>query len=300
MAGSAYSKPWRSVDDQVELLISRGMQVRSAEQAAGWLNVVGYYRMSGYWYPYRELVPEGRLDRFTPGATFDRVVAMRVRIGHTLGQRGAFAHEDPRHLDARFAGSTAFRTWHERINQQRDRSREDFVTHFRNKYDGRLPVWVVTEIADFGALSRLYSGMKRVDRDAVAETFQVVGDDGRGNGAALAGWLRQLNTVRNIVAHHSRLWNRNIGPRPPSTSLRGLPDLQQLTQDQLDRLFGPLSILALLLHRVSPGTNWTRRINKLITDEMPATGRRPAEMGFPDNWQALPLWRSSAIGSGGH
>ncbi len=49
----AYSKPWRSVVDQLVQLQARGMQIGDAAKAADYLERIGYYRLSGYWYDYR-------------------------------------------------------------------------------------------------------------------------------------------------------------------------------------------------------------------------------------------------------
>lgn len=45
--------------------------------ASQWLPSVGYYRLSAYWYPARELSPGGeRLDNFQAGTTFADVVKL--------------------------------------------------------------------------------------------------------------------------------------------------------------------------------------------------------------------------------
>jgi len=41
---------------------------------------------------------------------------------------------------------------------RQDESKEDFVSHFRNKNDGQMPIWAITEIMELGQLSRLYAG----------------------------------------------------------------------------------------------------------------------------------------------
>jgi abortive infection bacteriophage resistance protein len=314
VTGPPYTKPWMSVEDQVSLLINRGMAVDSVEEASRWLSVVGYYRLSGYWYPYRVWQEDGpRLDQFYDGVSFGRVtalyafdrhlkllvldalerieIAMRVKVGHTLGKRGAYAHEDPRQLDTGFSRSPQFEKWHTKVERGRAGSKEDFVVHFETKYDGRLPVWAITEILDFGSLSVLFSGLKGADRNTIAAEFNIMNpSSGRGNGDALAAWFKQLNIVRNIAAHHSRLWNRNLGQRPTLWPLRPIPELRNLTNDQLGRLFGPLSNIAYLLQQVSPGNNWTARVTELVSAELPPTGRQLAEMGFPDDWASHPLW----------
>lgn len=231
-----YTKPYLTYAEQLELLQRRGLVIADRRRAQHILSTVGYYRLSGYWYPYRTLDGTGRSDHFDTGTTFDQVlalydmdrrlklhvlggierieIAMRVRVGHALGRRHAFAHLDPAYLDGRFtecrAGRCAFDGWRKRLTEAQERSTEEFVKHFKENYGGQLPVWVATEIMDFGTLSHLYSGAKRNDRDAIATSLGVADMRGKGNGAAVANWMRVLNYLRNVCAHHSRLWNRNM------------------------------------------------------------------------------------------
>jgi abortive infection bacteriophage resistance protein len=103
-----YRKPHLTLDQQAELLAGRGMQLDQAE-AVRWLSMVGYYRLSGYWYPYRQRTAAGRADEFETGTSWTHVVAlydfdrrlrlllldalerieigMRARIGYNLGRR---------------------------------------------------------------------------------------------------------------------------------------------------------------------------------------------------------------------
>ena len=195
-----YTKPHLTVDEQVELLRSRGLVIEDRQAAAHWLRMVGYYRLSGYWYPYRERRPDSLLrpgqptreDHFVDGTTFEQItelydfdrrlkllaleaverieISMRFRVGYTLGRRGAYAHLDPADLDASFDAPrpdkpSRYAEWRDRLASEQARSSEDFVVHFRARYSDQLPVWVATEVLDFGGLSVLYSGLKRTDRD---------------------------------------------------------------------------------------------------------------------------------------
>ena len=70
-------KPWLSIGHQIDRLQRRGMQISDEATAAQWLSAVGYYRLSGYWYPFREIDSTGqarRLSTFVPGTTFTEVV----------------------------------------------------------------------------------------------------------------------------------------------------------------------------------------------------------------------------------
>jgi abortive infection bacteriophage resistance protein len=103
-------KIFKTYEEQVDLLIKRGMCVADRERAVEKLRRINYYRLSGYWYPFRMRKPgeNGRSDRFLSGTTFDDVVSlydfdarlraavlavlapvelsMRALVGHVLGE----------------------------------------------------------------------------------------------------------------------------------------------------------------------------------------------------------------------
>ena len=62
-------KSFKTYEEQIDLLIERGMYVVDRERAIEKLRRVNYYRLSGYWYPFRMRKPggDGRSDRFLPG-----------------------------------------------------------------------------------------------------------------------------------------------------------------------------------------------------------------------------------------
>jgi abortive infection bacteriophage resistance protein len=319
---NVYSKPHLSFADQVKLLDSRGLLISDPEAAARLLSVIGYYRLSGYWYPYRRALQgrDGRDDQFIDGASFDQVVrlydldrrlklmvlaaiervevALRVKIGFTLGRRGAYAHLNSTALDGQFVRArpgrlSIHRQWLAKALAAQTRSSEDFVVHFRHKYDGKLPVWVLTEIMDFGAMTFLYGGLKSVDRDEIARSMDVVATDGTGNGPALVNWLRVLNYVRNVSAHHSRLWNRNLVSQIAPRQLRGIPQLVHLSGPSGDshfRIYSTLCILAFLLSRFGDESQWAASVRDLLTTEIPLCGRQFQELGIPADWTDSPLW----------
>ncbi|WBQ05654.1 Abi family protein [Kribbella sp. CA-293567] len=319
-----YTKPHLTFADQVKLLESRGLLIRDPGAAADLLSVVGYYRLSGYWYPYRRSIQgqDGRDDQFVAGTTFDQVVhlydtdrrlklmvlaaiervevALRVKIGFTLGRRGAYAHLNGAALDGQFVRARPGRLsihqeWLQKILTAQTRSSEDFVVHFRRKYDGKLPVWVLTEIMDFGSMSYLYGGLKSVDRDEIARSLRVVAANGAGNGPALVNWLRVLNYVRNVCAHHSRLWNRNLVSQIAPRHLRAISPLAHLGDPSGDshfRIYSTLCILAFLLRRFGDESQWAASVRNLLQTDIPRCGRQLHELGIPAGWIDSPQWSS--------
>jgi abortive infection bacteriophage resistance protein len=328
-----YTKPWLSLADQIALMTSRGMTVANHADAEQCLSNIGYYRLSGYWYPYRDVLPvpttdpaalpaQAISDDFRAGTSlqqvldlyeFDRTlkllvldaierieIAVRVKVGYVLGRRDRFAHLNRAHLDGRFTTPGPNRTpstydkWLTRMNGAQSQSKEDFIGHFA-KYGGRLPVWVVTEILDFGALSYLYEGMKSVDRNEVANEFGVRDANGAGHGRMLANWMRVINYVRNICAHHSRLWNRNMTVQLRSNLLRSVPTLTHVhsgSPNTTSRIYGALCVLQHLLDAIHPGTTWASDLRRHINTGLAGVGNDQSQMGFPTGWETETLWQS--------
>ncbi|MDC3728091.1 MULTISPECIES: hypothetical protein [Rhodococcus] len=48
------TKPWLSLEQQVEQLASGGVEVGDRDRAAALLQAVGCYRLTGYLYPFRK------------------------------------------------------------------------------------------------------------------------------------------------------------------------------------------------------------------------------------------------------
>ena len=47
-------KPWLSFEDQLTQLKDRGLAITNDAKALEYLGRVGYYRLSGYWYSFRQ------------------------------------------------------------------------------------------------------------------------------------------------------------------------------------------------------------------------------------------------------
>jgi abortive infection bacteriophage resistance protein len=157
-----FSKPYLTVPDQLALLRSRGMGITDDVRATAALERIGYYRLSGYWYPLRastSSIPREILDKFQLGAEFGQVinlyvfdkklrfltldalerveVALRTDVALLLGRYSSIAHRESALLDGKFAKrfppgkmQTRHAEWLLRLDQTTDRSREEFVQHF--------------------------------------------------------------------------------------------------------------------------------------------------------------------------
>lgn len=288
-----YDKPALTFEEQLDLLRRRGLAVADPERAIRWLRHVSYYRLSAYCLPFKEG------EAFRPGTDFDDVaglyifdrklrllvldaierieVAVRTAVTYQIGHAyGAFGHADPAH----FAPGFDHARFMDGLRKEERQSRETFVRHFRDKYtsEEHLPVWMASELLSFGTVSKLYDAMAPSLKQRISAEYGV-------DEQFLRGWLHVLSYLRNVCAHHQRLWNRQfaIRPRFPTRSpawRHGAPNNR--------RLYAMLVVLRHMLGVASPGCLWRERLLTLL-DEHPAVPREA--MGFPEDWQCRPLWR---------
>lgn len=316
-------KPWRSFEDQLDKLIKNGLEVTNRNRALFYLERLGYYRLSGYWYPLRAFAERTtdtkakpqRLSHFAADSHFDDVIvlynfdkklrllaidaleriemALRVDIAYVLGAYDPLAHKKAWFLDGRFTrtlkakgpdrGKTEHQVWLAKHDALLRRSaRVPCIKHNIEKY-GEPPIWVAIEVWDFGQMSKLFAGMKKVDQNSIARKYAVT------NGGEFASWLRSLNYIRNASAHHNRLWNINVLERS------SLP-ITKISWHQLNNYqpFLYFCIMQHLLRTICPNSSWGQRFKSLLESGFPNSTKGQLtlnDFGVLPGWQDWELWK---------
>ncbi|WP_158615016.1 Abi family protein [Legionella septentrionalis] len=162
-------------------------------------------------------------------------------------------------------------------------------TIIRGDYSLPLPIWVAIELWDFGLLSVFYKGMTIQDKTILAAKYNLP------DCQIMESWLRTLNYVRNVVAHHSRLWNRNLVDQPKLPKLGQVPEFDNFINAPLtsSRVYIVLCILAFFMRIICPRSTWPARIVELINSFPSSTHVSILDMGFSQNWQLDPFWELS-------
>lgn len=305
-----YAKPALTFEQQADQLIGRGMLGDRATVIER-LSTVNYYRLSAYWYTFR--IPGS--EQLKPGTHFDQVwdryvfdqrlrllameaierieVAIRTQIAyHHAHAFDPFAYAThPRTLPGMTSGPVSDRRshacWIYEIRKQVGRSDQPFVKHFQRKYTSNsdLPIWMATELMTLGNVLRLYQACRVQEREPVARIFDVTISE-------LESWILMLLNVRNICAHHGRLWNRKLVKEP---KLPRHPEWFSPVKIDATTVFATLTICAYCLSRIAPGADWAARVRRLM-ERYPAIPKKTASgwsMGVPDNWLDCPLWRAA-------
>lgn len=264
--------------------------------AEHYLNFIGYYRLSGY---FRGLTTPADLlhQRFRAGTTFqaaldlyifdrklrvlltDALERIEVGVKAVMSNSGALTHGpfwicDQVHFD---------RGEHHHIMNEIDESTKTraahhlFITSFSGKYsDNYPPSWMIMETLSFGAVSRIYEKMRGSLRVPVADTFEV-------HHNTLQSWLHALTFVRNVCAHHLRLWKRVFVFRPQIPKIyQGIWPVQSQAL-----LYIQCCVIWHMLRTVAPDSTWARQLRELIIAHPQVS---LASMGFPADWETQPFW----------
>lgn len=217
------SKPSKSIKEQIALLQSRDMQFKDVNDAPHFLNNISYYRLKGYWW---ELQDDKVNHHFAPNSYFEDVIdlynfdrhfrlvvfnaierieiALRTKLIYHLSlSYGPHWYINP----SIFQDAKRFTSFLGKINMDMSNSSEEFIVkHFENHPNEMPESWKALEVLTLGTLSKLFSNLKH----QLPEKNRIATEFGLNNQKYLVSWLLTITVIRNIIAHHSRLWNRVI------------------------------------------------------------------------------------------
>lgn len=243
-----YCKPSLNITQQIELIESRGMVINDRLRAERHLSNISYYRLSAYMIPYKERDDFGnRKDAFKVGTRWDHVIdlyrfdrkfrllifdaierieiSLRTQLIYQLSQKyGSHWHtnklifKDISYFD-KYTGKTVTRNIYFEINKHIEEQlisnkSTEFFKHYANKYNDPLtpPSWMSVEIMYFHQLSLICSALKNPnDLSDLAKYYSLPKD-------VFLSWLHTVNYIRNICAHHARLWNLTLQIPPKKLS----------------------------------------------------------------------------------
>lgn len=290
-------KEFKEYSELAARLRNRGMSISSDKRTLFKLEQIGYYRLSGYYYPARKLDNGVRTDDFMPDTNFDKVVELyvfdkkirllladalerieiylRLIIAHELGREHPLAYRDRNHIRAASKKSGDYDKWCSKNQKLLNDSRDDSIV-WHKQAGKEIPFWVVIECWDFGQLQYYFKMVKPKFQKIICDRLQI------DSPSVLENWLKGLNILRNRCAHHGRTWNRTLSTFKAPQNCDYFNNLN-LSTHSLNRLYGAITVIWFFIKEMNPDSLWLERISDLI-DEMPRVPGCPAtSMGIPES-----------------
>ena len=315
MAKRLYNKPPLSFSDQLQVLISRNLTVIDTNRATNYLSQINYYRLSAYFLPF-----QSAKDHFTSGTTFSHIIdtysfdrELRLLVFDCIERiEIAIRTRFVSYMSLKYSDSH----WHENasifmspktiksgqvidpysdlqriVTQAKTAKRpEVFIKHYIDNYHtpANPPSWMCFELLTMGELSRIFRGLKsKTDRKEIAAIFDL-------HPKVFTSWLHTLTYVRNICAHHSRLWNKELAIRPTQL-IKPVGPWVSKRYNNPKRVFYFICVLKYLLLRANPSNKIKTKLAALIAKypDVPVQ-----YLGIPSDgsgalldWQIEPLWQ---------
>lgn len=208
----------KTFEQQIDILEARGIRIEDRESAKRILSMINYYRLTAYALQFKSenrYIGDIKFDTLYKLYNFDKKmknliigalesieISIRTYVAYTLAHKyGADSYTKSEIFENEKYHSGLMREISKEIKRN---YREPFVIHHKEKYNGKFPIWAVIELISFGALSRMYSNLKREDQRIVSR--ELLGLDYK----LLVAGLLHLSYVRNICAHYGRLYNKKF------------------------------------------------------------------------------------------
>ena len=302
---SNFFKKSLDIKSQIELLKSRGLIIDNEELFSDFLKHNQYYRLEGYWYAfYDSNIPEHRFKKNTKLSNvlklyeFDSLlrskvfkeievieISLRSIIAYNVAENiGVFPYEKLNYKNDADKDEAL-----NRFKKLFNGSKEDFINAYKNKYNEDIPpIWMLVEIMTFGDLINFYEKfLTKSQGKTISKVYGINSVD------LFVSWMKRLNIIRNICAHHGRLWNKNITTKimlPNKNDNKSLETYCKLfVKDSINKLYNSLLIIQYLLEN-SNGSN-----NSLINDICSLAKKYDIDlkaMGFPSNSNSILLAKS--------
>lgn len=254
------AKVFKTLDEQVEILQSKGLIINDIPETKDILLRENYFFISGY----RMLFMESQENKkFLPGTTFDELYSMfqfdrHVRnilfknlliIENNIKSIMAF------HLSSRYGiredeylNPKNFVLDRKRKKQVDDLLRKmkrqiringgqhQATMHYSEKY-GYVPMWIAVKVLSFGIVSELFQILKPDDQETVANDFNLAKE-------TLEIYLPVLANFRNLCAHEDILFEHKAQRNIPDTKYHNLLKIPQVNDEYI---YGKNDLFAIVL-----------------------------------------------------
>jgi len=296
-----YTKAPLSISDQITRLSGRGLIINNEQFAEYKLHNISFYRLRAYTYPFQdnhdpnhpfikkvtfeEIVSFYEFDRDLRLLVFDAIERIEIALRTRIVYYYALTHGS--HW---FENKNLYRNWDyfnndiASLDKEINRSDEEFIKHYKTTYSTPLrpPSWMSLEVASPTSLSKIFQNLSRSpEKKRIAKSLSL-------DFLILENWMHVLSNVRNICAHHSRLYNRTL---PQSLILPANTfGNNWITNRKVDnaKMYAVLCSIVFLLDRINECHDFRTKLIGLFA-KYPVV--QPRLLNFPANWDNEIFWK---------
>ena len=259
-------KSFKSLDEQVEILRSKGLIIEDEELTKQILLRENYFFINGYRVllmnsyadksfiigaTFRELYSIFLFDRYMRNILFKNLMIIENQlksiISYQLSKKYGYRDKDylnPKNFTGDKTKSRRVKDVIEKMKRQiRINGANHMATmHYINNY-GYIPLWVLVKVLSFGIVCELFSNLKQEDKISVADMFSV-------NTDYLESFLPILSNYRNLCAHEDIVYEHRTEKSIVNTPMHERLHIPQMDNEYIygkNDIFSVIIILKYLL-----------------------------------------------------
>lgn len=215
-----------SFEEQLNRLKVHGVVINDEQKAIEILKQINYYRFTGYALQFRIAPNESTYIKDTSFESIYNLYVMdeqlrdlfrmyiekaevyyKTQISYGFSMAKCTQPPYDQHYDRNnFYNKSGYDQVIESFKREKNYYKDSLIVkHHKNKYDSKMPLWVMVGLMSFSNLSKLYSSMYISEKDRIAKAIGIGRD-------TLENHLHCLSVLRNKCAHAARLYNTEFYP----------------------------------------------------------------------------------------
>ena len=303
-------KIFKTLDEQIEILKSRGLQINDYDKTKIILMRENYFFVNGY----RHLLTKpNQPNQFVEGATFEELYSIfifdrRIRnimfknilivennvksiISYQMSKKYGYKEKD--YLNPKHFRQESFKLSQVndiinkmkrqiRLNGKQHRATKHYISNY-----GYIPMWVSVKVLSFGIISELYSILKEVDQEEIAQFYKLNAHD-------LNIYLALLANYRNLCAHEDILYDHITQRSIPDNKYHSFLDIPMVDDEYI---YGKNDLFAIIiiLRQMLSDSEFSELINEvsyemdILDSKIDSVDTKTIlnRIGFPDNWREI-------------
>lgn len=306
----ANNKVFKNLDEQIEILKSKGLTIKDEVYAKEILLRENYFFLMGYRHIF---IKHDTSRKFKDGTTFEELYSLFVFdrmfrniifknilivennyksiFSYTLSKNYGYKEKD--YLEAKnFDNDKAKQR---QINDLVRKVKRQFrvngknhgaTSHYMDNY-GYIPLWIGIKVISFGLMSEMFSVLKFEDKEAIASVYNIEPDE-------MEIYLPILANYRNLCAHEDIVFDHFTQRMIPDNKYHNLLNIDKTNGEYVygkNDIFALIIILKRLLSQVDFKMMMNEinyefdrlcgKINSITIDEV------IDKMGFPPNYRDI-------------
>ena len=303
------AKIFKTIDEQIEILRSKGMVFEDYDKAREILMRENYFFLNGYRSPFlmngtkrfiegttfEELYSLFTFDRFFRNIIFKNVLIVENNYksiySYVLSKKYGYKEKDYLNINNFDRSKEKNRQINDLLRKLKRQIRingyqHQATSHYINNY-GYIPMWVGVKVLSFGLMSELFTILKSEDRKEIADYYNLSPDK-------IENYMSILANYRNLCAQEDILFNHETQKTIADTTFHlqlGIPKVDD------EYIYGKHDIFALLiiLKELLTTDDFKMMMNEICYEIDKLSSKLKVidvskvlyRMGFPENYKQL-------------